>query len=171
MVIFNHALRGTMTLRVLATIFLIFITSSVFADGSSSDTEEFSLKANYDKICEFIESHGDDIILASHNKVLKRDGLKVKLQNSNPVSGRITFTVQETVKKGDYKSEMIESHEGGLTDQATEISIKKNNGRCDVTVTMRASIKNPTIGSFGLKLHLDKATRGIKNYLRKNLDS
>jgi hypothetical protein len=149
---------------------LVLLTDTVFADGSSSDETKIVLKADYDKVCDFIESHADDLVKASHNEVIKRDKNKVKIKNLNKQE-TIIFTIQEEVKRGDYKSKMVESHQGGLTEQSVGIKLSKDKkGRTLAVISASASINNPNIDSFGLKVELNKSTKGIKDFLRKNLD-
>ena len=142
----------------------------VMADARSSDEQEVSVRANYDRVCDFIEAHADKIIEASHNTIIDRTGDKVKLKNNNNRE-TIIFTVQEKNKRGEYGSKLIKSHQGGLTEQSTEIIVTKGaKGKVDITIKVLCEIQNPNIGTPALRIEMVKSAKGIKNYLKDNIN-
>lgn len=154
----------------IAGLALICATSTLFADVSVSDQQDLVLRTTYDKVCDFIEKHPNEIIRSSHNEIIERDGTKVKLRNKNKQEV-IIFTVQEKNKRGLYGTEMTKCHQGGLTAQSTEIKVSVGNkGKAMVSIKTSATIDNPNIGAFEAKVEVNKSTKGIKEYLKKSLE-
>ncbi len=152
-----------------AMLSLLAFSGYALADASVEDEQQVTLRVNYDKVCDYIESHSDEIIEASHNDILERNGTKIKLRNHNNREV-IVFTVQEKSKRGSYGSDLVKSHEGGLTEQSTSIIVSKGaKGKVNVLIKVKASIENPRIGTLELKVEVNKSAKGIKEFLKKNL--
>lgn len=142
--------------------------SPVFAEGDSAHRETAVLKASENDVCKFIESHPDDLIAAAGNKIVSRDGKLVKLQRSTR-KGDFVYTVEESVKHGDYSSKLIKSHQGTLAKQLSTIKVSKKGKHTVVEVEIEAVVTDPDINGFELKLELKKSVHGVVKYLEKSL--
>lgn len=149
----------------------VFSTCNLLmADVSVSNQEDIVVRVSYDKVCDFIEKHPDEIIKSSHNEIIERDGAKVKLRNKNKQEV-IIFTIREKTKRGLYSTEMLKCHQGGLKEQSTSISVAKiDKGRSSISIKANVTIDNPNIGPIEAKLEMHKSTKGIREYLKKHLN-
>lgn len=147
---------------------VIAFGSFVFADASGFDEQEVTVKSTYKEVCDFIESHSDDIIKSSKSEVLERKGTIVKIKNNNEQE-QIVFTIQEKNKRGDYGSELVKSHQGGLTSQKTSIKVTKGSKGTTISIKVEAEIENPRVGPVLFKVGIKKSVKGMKELFRHNL--
>ncbi len=144
------------------------LVSPVFADAESAHREVAQVKASEDEVCKFIEAHGDDLIKAAGNKVLGRDDKLVKIQR-NTRKGDFIYTVEETVKHGDYSSKLIKSHQGTLAKQVSTIKVSKKGKHTNIEVEIEAVVTDPDVNGLELKVELKKSVHGVVKYLEKSL--
>ena len=142
--------------------------SFAFADASGRDEQEVTVRSSYEKVCDFIESHADGIIKSSKSEIIERKGTVVKIKNTNEQE-QVVFTIQEKNKRGDYGSEMIKSHKGGLTSQKTTIKISKGHKGTTITIKVEAAIENDRVGPAMFKIGLKRSVKGMKEYFKDNL--
>lgn len=150
--------------------FLLFLIPTNLYSAEGTLKKDFEVNTSYDKTLKWVEENQKLIRKTMGLEVLQDLGngkLKVKKETSK---GTFIWILQEKIEKKDnlykYKSNLIQSIEGGMLASDTEIIIKPIKNKTNIIMKVGAKIQeNNEIGDFEIRFDINMHTNKVKKLL------
>lgn len=145
-----------------------FMLSSFIFAGDASSQKEFVVHGKMEMISKWLKDHPKEIASATGSEFVSRKGDKIRVKQDTP-DGLYEFTSVETYKESEtvheYKSKLVETHSGALTDQETIIKLETVKGGTKVTIEVSASVLDRR--GIAIKPRLHKSVKGFQDLLER----
>lgn len=154
----------------MAIIIFVFSNSLLFG-GEAWSVKKFNVKSNPSAVSEWLKGHSKEVMAATGNETVSRDGNDVRLRQDTP-KGVMEFTVREEFTDDrnthNYTSNLIKVHQGLIEDQKTTVKISTVDGSTVVEMKLFAKVKDTAPIAIKTKLH--KSTKGFQELLERKFN-
>lgn len=152
---------------------LVFVANSFAADATATITKQFYTSSSMEKIADFIENNKDEIRNASGLKTLEKYADNQYKVQRNSLKGNFVWITKESKQKKSegyvFKSELVKSVEGGMTNFMSTITLRKVPNYVLVEINSTATVDNPKLKTPGLQIDISTQVNKVETYLKRNL--
>lgn len=159
------------TISAVLVSFFILVAAPLFG-GESWHEKEFEVRQSPKVISDWLKDHPKEVARSTGSELISKEGNKVRVRQDTP-KGMMEFTLQETIKDNgkvyDYKSKLIQVHEGLIEDQETIVKLSPSRrGGTIVTITLSASVRETK--PIAIKTGLNKSARGFQEMVERKFN-
>jgi hypothetical protein len=152
--------------------FLVGFNFSYGADAEAKVERQIVLKSSVKKVSDWIDANKDDLREASGINVLEDLGNgKYKVRRNSP-KGVFVWVTKETkeIKNGTFvfRSDLIESIQGGITEFSSEIIVKNQQNMALIHITSSAGVDNPKLKTTGLRIDMNTSINKVEMLIKQN---
>jgi hypothetical protein len=152
--------------------FLVGFNFSYGADAEAKVERQIVLKSSVKKVSDWIDANKDDLREASGINVLEDLGNgKYKVRRNSP-KGVFVWVTKETkeIKNGTFvfRSDLIESIQGGITEFSSEITVKNQQNMALIHITSSAGVDNPKLKTTGLRIDMNTSINKVEMLIKQN---
>ena len=137
---------------------------------SSADVQDsFLVRAPVPDVANWMIAHQNDVVASMKCRVVQRSGDRVRVVKETAV-GVFEFVSQEQITQDGsgniyYKSRLLQSIRGGMTENSIDVSLRQYGASTLVTISGSVSVSG--VSPFQVQVGANTAKRGFRNLMER----